>query len=58
MGKRAPRDGPIVAQVRAAREALARECDYDMEKLGRMLMESQAKHKSRLAKPRTRRSPK
>ena len=35
---------PIVEEVRATREALARECGYDMDRLAEMLMKSQLRH--------------
>ena len=34
----------IVAEVRAARDAIAREFDYDIERLGRAMRERQAKN--------------
>jgi hypothetical protein len=37
-----PRD-PIVEEVRAVRDAIAKEFDYDIERLGRALQERQAK---------------
>lgn len=37
-----PRD-PIVEEVRAAREAITKEFDYDIERLGHALQERQAK---------------
>ena len=37
-----PRD-PIVEEVPAARDAIARQFDYDVERLGRAMQERQAK---------------
>ena len=34
---------PIVEEVRAARDAIAREFDYDIERIGRVMQERQAK---------------
>ena len=37
-----PREDPIVAEVRKAREALFAEADYDLEKLSQVLRERQS----------------
>jgi len=34
---------PVVEEVRAVRDAIAKEFDYDIERLGRALQERQAK---------------
>ena len=34
---------PIVEEVRAAREAIAKECGYDIERQGRAMQERQAR---------------
>jgi hypothetical protein len=34
---------PIVDEVRAARDAIAKEFDYDIERIGRAMQERQAK---------------
>ena len=47
-------DDPVVARVRAAREALAKDYDYDIEKLGRAIMKLQAKSKRRYWTPKKR----
>lgn len=39
---------PIVEEVRAAREALLREADYDLRQLHARIMESQKRHGERL----------
>ena len=38
-----PSSDPIVAEVRAAREAIAKEFDYDIERIARAMQERQAK---------------
>lgn len=38
-----PRD-PIVEEVRAARDAIAKEFGYDIERIGRAMQERQAKN--------------
>jgi hypothetical protein len=38
-----PTRDPIVEKVRAVRDAIAKEFDYDIERLGRALQERQAK---------------
>ena len=35
---------PIVDEVRAARDAIAKEFDYDIERIGRAMQERQAKN--------------
>ncbi len=35
---------PIVEEVRAARDAIAKEFGYDIERLGRAMQERQSKH--------------
>jgi hypothetical protein len=39
------RESPAVERVRAARRALAKDCNYDVDKLGQALMERQDKSK-------------
>jgi hypothetical protein len=41
---------PIVEEIRAARDAIARECDYDIEKLARTVREHEAKGGRKLVK--------
>lgn len=38
-----PRD-PIVEEVRAVRDAIAKEFDYDIERIGRAMQERQSKN--------------
>lgn len=45
-------DGPIVAAVREAREKIAAECDYDLQKLGERLRKIEAQHAGRIRSPR------
>ena len=40
--KSAPREDPIVTEVRNVREALFAEADYDLEKFSRLLREKQS----------------
>jgi len=42
-------DDPVVDRVRAARAMLVKDCDYDIEKYGRMLIERQSKSKCRVS---------
>lgn len=41
---------PIVEEIRAARDAIARECDYDIEKLARTIREHETKGGRKLVK--------
>jgi hypothetical protein len=41
-------DDPIVEEIRAIREAIFAEHDYDLRKLGRALQESQKQHGDKL----------
>ena len=49
---RTSRESPAVERVRAARRAIAKECGYDVEKLGQVLVERQRKSKQTTALPR------
>ena len=50
--KRTAWKNPTVERVRSARKALAKDCNYDIESMGRMLMARQAGSKRRYLKPR------
>ncbi|MGB7157870.1 MAG: hypothetical protein WBD40_07375 [Tepidisphaeraceae bacterium] len=39
---------PIVAEVRAARAALMKECDYDLDRLLHLMQQYQKEHPDRL----------
>ena len=39
-----PSRDPIVEEVRAARDAIAKEFDYDIERIGRAMQERQSKN--------------
>lgn len=43
---------PVVDRVRAAREALARECDYDLNKMAKLFKSMQDVHPERVRDPR------
>lgn len=42
---------PVVARTRQAREALARQCDYDLEKMAELFKSMQAEHADRVRRP-------
>jgi hypothetical protein len=42
---------PVVERVRAAREALARQCDYDVDRMLGLLESMQAEHPERVRCP-------
>ncbi len=42
---------PVVARARAAREALARKCDYDLDKMVELFKSMQAQHPERVRSP-------
>lgn len=42
---------PVVARAREAREALARQCDYDLEKMVELFRSMQAQHVERVRAP-------
>ncbi len=46
-----PKLDPVVDRVRNARDRLARECDYDLGALIRMLRDREAGHSERLVDP-------
>jgi len=46
-----PKLDPVVDRVREARDRLARECDYDLGTLIRMLRDREARHSERLVDP-------
>lgn len=48
---RTSRESPAVERVRAARRALAKECNYDVDKLGQVIMERQSKSKQKFVAP-------
>ncbi|MCK4342193.1 MAG: hypothetical protein KAY37_10785 [Phycisphaerae bacterium] len=43
---------PVVARTREAREALARQCDYDLDKMLEMFKSMQARHADRVRSPK------
>lgn len=43
---------PVVARTRQAREALARQCDYDLDKMVELFKSMQAQHPDRVRAPR------
>ncbi len=43
---------PVVTRVRRAREALARACDYDFQKMFEFLKSRQAQHPDRARAPK------
>ena len=45
-------ESPAVERVRAARRALAKDCGYDVSKLGQVLMERQGKSKQKFVAPK------
>ncbi len=47
----ASRESPAVERVRTARRALAKDCNCDVDELGRVLMERQRKSKHTFAVP-------
>ena len=42
---------PVVARTRQAREALARQCDYDLDKMAELFKSMQAQHPDRVRSP-------
>ncbi len=46
--RKAPRDVDPVDEVRAIRDALAKQCDYDVEKLARLIQADEVKSGVRL----------
>ena len=42
---------PVVARTRRAREALARECDYDVDKMVELFRSMQTQHTDRVRVP-------
>jgi len=46
-------DGPIVADVREAREKIMADCDYDLRKLAKRLVKVEAESKARRRKARS-----
>ena len=44
-------DNPVVARVRQAREALAKECDYDLDRMVELFRLMQGKHADRVRRP-------
>ena len=44
---------PVVARTRRAREALAKECDYDLDKMVELFKTMQAQHPDRVRAPGT-----
>jgi hypothetical protein len=51
------KDDPVVERVRQARRALAKECDYDIDKMFELFKSMQAQHPERVRDPRKKRSP-
>ena len=44
---------PVVDRTRQAREALARECGYDLDKMAELFKSMQAEHPERVRDPRS-----
>jgi len=42
---------PVVARTRQAREALARQCDYDLDKMAELFKSMQTQHPDRVRSP-------
>jgi len=42
---------PVVDRTRAARESLARRCDYDVDKMFELFRRMQAEHPQRVGRP-------
>ena len=42
---------PVVSRVREAREAVARECDYDLDKMAELFKSMEAQHPERVRSP-------
>ena len=42
---------PVVDRIRQAREALARQCDYDLDKMVELFKSMQARHPDRVRSP-------
>ena len=43
---------PVVARTRQAREALAKECDYDLDKMVELFRSMEAAHPDRVRSPK------
>ncbi len=43
---------PVVARTRQAREALAKQCGYDLDKMVKLFKSSQAGHPDRVRSPK------
>ncbi len=52
-----PSRDPIVDEVRAARDAIAKEYDYDIERIGRAMQEREAKNERPVVRLSPRRIP-
>ena len=50
--KAADKADPVVARTRQAREALAKQCDYDVDKMVELLKSMQAEHADRVRSPK------
>ncbi len=48
---RTTRESPAVERVRTARRTIAKACNFDMDKLGQMLLERQGKSKQKFITP-------
>lgn len=53
MNERVNQDDPVVARVREAREALARECGFDVKKMAELFKSMEAEHPDRVRRPDT-----
>ena len=42
---------PVVARAREARDALARQCDYDLDKMVELFKSMQGQHADRVRRP-------
>jgi len=51
MNERIDQDDPVTARVREAREALARECDFDLKKMSELFRSMEAEHPDRVRRP-------
>jgi len=51
--KAADEANPVVTRIRLAREALARQCDYDVDRMVELFKSMQAEHADRVRSPKS-----